>query len=442
MQKDCDYEAKANADYGGNRDVLQKLRKYVPEGYLQEGSHVPVWGKGCWYQDADGKEYLDFSSGIFTNTFGHGCDRLIKVSADQAALLANIHGRHSVAELRFYERLFLRLPASDYRAIPYNDGGYTIDRGLTDIINYYGKRRIGIGAYRGGFHGKTQAGKLLINETQKAALFDNFQIEFPNCYRCPWKKQKESCGMVCVEAACRILREKKAGALIFEPVQGAEIIIPPKRYWEKIQDFCREQGILLFADEVLTGGGRMGIYLASSYFGIVPDMIAITKGLANGKPLSVLLEREFITKNCFAIRPMERSSTFAAHPEALAVAAEVLDMLEQGRVLQNVQICAEVMKQGLAELEDCFDVIGEIRSIGLMAAVEFVKNRESKVPFREMGDAVTKRCKDNGLEVIGNGHIIRLAPPLVISREELSEGLKRLEQSIKHVIFEDFGRRI
>ena len=77
-----------------------------------------------------------------------------------------------------------------------------------------------------------------------------------------------------------------------------------------------------------------------------------------------------------------------------------------------------------------------------MAAVEFVKNRESKVPFREMGDAVTKRCKDNGLEVIGNGHIIRLAPPLVISREELSEGLKRLEQSIKHVIFEDFGRRI
>lgn len=414
-----------------NRDILESLKKFVPQGYLQEQEHVPVCGKGCWYQDANGKEYLDFSSGIFTNAFGHGCERLVRASAAQAELLANIHGRHSEAELRFYERLFEQLPTSDYKVIPYNDGGYTIDRGLTDIINYYGKQRIPIGAYRGGFHGKTQAGKLLINETEKASFYDNFQIDFPNCYRCPWNKKKESCQMACAEAACKALEEKEARALIFEPVQGSGIIIPPDGYWNRIEEFCRKQGILMFADEVLTGGGRIGCYLASSYFGIVPDMIALTKGLANGKPLSVLLEREFITQNSYAVRPMERSSTFAAHPEALAAAAEVLDMLKVDRVIENARICGALLRQKLTELTSGFETIGEVRGIGLMAAVEFVKDKESKRPFPEMGKLVVHACRENGLEVIGNGSVIRLAPPLIISKKELLTGIGKLTKSIE-----------
>lgn len=419
------------ADNDRNKSIMEQLKKYVPQGYLQEQEHVPIRGKGCWYQDANGKKYLDFSSGIFTNTFGHGCERLVRASADQAALLANIHGRHSEAELRFYERLFAYLPVDDYKAIPYNDGGYTIDRGLTDIINYYGKQRIRIGAYRGGFHGKTQAGKLLINETKKAALYDNFQIDFPNCYRCPWNKEKKSCGMICVKEACKMLEEKEARALVFEPVQGSGIVIPPDGYWRKIQDFCKERGILMFADEVLTGGGRTGSYLASTYFGIVPDMIALTKGLANGKPLSVLLEREFITQNPFAVRPLERSSTFAAHPEALAAAAELLDMLRQDRVLQNVQNCGEILKKKLAELVPGFETIGDARSVGLMAAIEFVTDKESKRPFPQMGKLVAHACRENGLEIIENGHIIRLAPPLMINREELLTGIGKLIKSIE-----------
>lgn len=413
-----------------NREILGALRQYLPSGCIQPDDPVPIEGKGCWYRDADGREYLDFTSGIFTNSFGHGCEAVCRAACEQAGRLANIHGRHSEAELLLYQRLFPRLPCGDYKAIPYNDGGYAIDRGLTDIINHYGKRRVAIGAFRNGFHGKTQAAKLLINETEEAALYQNFQMEFPNCYRCPWGREKGHCGMECAAAACRALEEHEAGAVILEPVQGAGIILPPEGYWGALQEFCRPRGILLFADEVLTGGGRTGYYLASAQFGLTPDMIALTKGLANGKPLSLLLEREFITRNRYAVRPMERSSTFAAHPEALAAAAEVLRLLEEERVLENVRARGRTLGEGLLALQERFRSIGEARFLGLMAAVEFVDGPERKAPFAEMASRAFRACRRNGLEVLQNGHILRLAPPLIIGEADLRTGLERLERGI------------
>ncbi len=416
-----------------NSRLLKRLAKYLPRGCIREGDHVPVSGSGSFYTDAQGKEYLDFSSGIFTNSFGHGCARLNQAGFKQAERLANIHGRHCAAELTFYRRLFSHLPAEDYKAIPYNDGGYTIDRGLSDVINHFGKRRVGIAAYRNGFHGKTQAGKLLINETRKAALYDNFQIDFPNCYRCPWKKKKTACDMECAEAACSKLREKEARALIFEPVQGAGILVPPPDYWKAIERFCREQGIVLFADEVLTGGGRTGEYLACTRFGIVPDLIALTKGLANGKPLSVLLEREYLTGNQYAVRPLERASTFAAHPEALAVAGELLLMLEEGEILPRVRRYGKLLAEGLAELPGRFLQVGDVRSLGLMAAVEFVRDKESKEPDPLFSMRVFDQCRKSGLETIGGGHILRLAPPLNIEEDDLLRGLAILAECIAEV---------
>lgn len=201
-----------------NQKILEELKKYLPEGCVTDGEPVPAKGRGCRYLDADEKGYLDFTSGIFTNSLGHGCKPINHAAYMQACRLANIHGRHSEAELSFYQRLFPYLPTSDYKAIPYNDGGYAIDRGLTDIVNFYEKERVGIGAFQNDFHGKTQATKLLINQTEAATFYQNFQIPFPNCYRCPWGHEKGYCEMECAFAACRILEEQKAGALIFEPV--------------------------------------------------------------------------------------------------------------------------------------------------------------------------------------------------------------------------------
>ncbi len=414
-----------------NDEILRELMKYTPKGYIQPGEHIPAEGKGPWYVDTEGARHLDFTSGIFTNTLGHCPDPLVDAGQEQAGKLSNIHGRHCTAELAFYSRLFPLLPAQDYKAIPYNDGGYTIDRGLSDIVNYFNRARITIAAYRGGFHGKTQAAKLLINETEKATFFENTQLEFPNCYHCPWGLDAGDCGMACVGHTYEALKERRVRALIFEPVQGAQIVVPPKGYWEAVAEMCRENGILLFADEVLTGGGRCGSYLACDKFGIVPDMVALTKGLANGKPLSLLLERAFITENPYAVRPMERSSTFAAHPEALAVAAELLVQLKKQRILENVRGMGEVMRTRLTEIYERHPVVGECRCIGLMAAVEFSENRCSRKPDSAFGSAVFEKCRQRGLEVIYSSHILRLAPPLNISRTDLEQGLEMLEDSIR-----------
>lgn len=414
-----------------NDTISEELKKYTPEGYIQHGEHIPEEGRGSWYVDRNGEKHLDFTSGIFTNTLGHSPKPLVEAGFQQSEKLSNVHGRHTLAELKLYQKLFQYLPAKDYKAIPYNDGGYTIDRGLSDIINYFARERITIAAYKGGFHGKTQATKLLINETEKAAFFENTQLEFPNCYHCPWKRKAESCGMICAEHTCEELKKRQVRALVFELVQGAQIVIPPEGYWKIVTDMCCENKILLFADEVLTGGGRCGSYLACEKFGVVPDIIALTKGLANGKPLSLLLEREYLTKNPYAVRPMERSSTFAAHPEALAVAAELLVQIESQHILENVRKMGGLLQERLMEIQKKYPHIGECRSIGLMAAIEFSENRQNRNPAIDFGHRVFANCRKRGLEVISGQHILRIAPPLNISRMDLEKGLEWLEDSIR-----------
>lgn len=412
-----------------SRQILDELSRYLPEGCICEGDHVPVAGTGAWYTDADDMRHLDFTSGIFTNTFGHAPDLLNKVRQDQTQALSNVHGRHTLAELLFYQRLYKHLPVQDYKAIPYNDGSYAIDRALSDLINYFGRERIVIAALQGAFHGKTQAAKLLINETKQAALFENIQLPFPDCRRCPWGMNPGTCEKTCIVQTKKALREKNVRVLIFEPVQGAAVRIPPQGFWKSIADFCASEKILLFADEVLTGGGRTGRYLACEHDGIVPDVIVLTKGLANGQPLSVILERCFITDNPYGRRFMERSSTFAAHPEALAVAAEVLRLLEEENILQHTVQTGQLLKDGLAQLRQKYSAVTDVRSIGLMAAVEF-----DKPGTTDPDDALCRRiyecCRKRGLELIYSGYCLRIAPPLNISAPDLTHGLRILEQAI------------
>lgn len=421
----------------GNEDknIIQEIQQYTPEGYCSNGDIVVAEAQGSWYTDISGKKYLDFTSGIFTNTFGHCFKPLIKKEIEQINMCDNIHNRRSLAELELYRILQTYMPDNNYKFIPYNDGGYAVDRALSDIINYFNKERIPIAAFRGGFHGKTMGTKLTINETAQAALFDNFQLEYPNCYRCPWKKQYPKCGMCCVKSICEKLQKRKAKAIIFEVIQGAGVIIPPQGFWQKIADYCQDNKIVMFADEVLTAGGRTGHFLASyGLYGIKPDVITITKGLANGRPLSVICEKKYITDNPYAKRSGERSSTFASHPVNMAVAAENLKCLRQYNIFTNVQKMGKFLADELKKIKEQNKEIGDVRSIGLMAAIEFVKTQKGKEPNAELCNKIFYQARKNGLETILSGHILRLAPPLNITQKDLLEGMHILASSLKECI--------
>lgn len=418
-----------------NTEVIREIQVHTPEGYCTTDDIVVAKANGSRFTDISGKEYLDFTSGIFTNTFGHCFKPLIEKEIEQINLCDNIHNRRSLAELRFYQVLQTYMPDNDYKFIPYNDGGYAVDRALSDIINYFNKERIPIAAFRGGFHGKTMGAKLTINETAKAALFENFQLDYPNCYRCPWKKQYPKCEMCCVEKICEKLKEKKTKAVIFEVIQGAGVIIPPQGFWQRIAEYCQKNKIVMFADEVLTAGGRTGYFLASyGLYGIKPDVISITKGLANGRPLSVLCEKKYITDNPYAKRSGERSSTFAAHPVNMAVGAETLDCLRRYDIFENVQKMGHLLTGELNKIYTQNKEVGDVRSVGLMGAIEFVKTAEGKEPDTELCRKIFYQARQNGLETILSGHILRLAPPLNITEKDLLEGMKILAFSIKECL--------
>ena len=241
--------------------------------------------------------------------------------------------------------------------------------------------------------------------------------------------------MECVSYSEEKLAQCKADVFLFEPVLGSAVIVSPSDYWQRIQDFCRANNILMVADEVLTAGGRTGTFTACEGYGITPDVLIMTKGLANGLPLSAMLIKPSLAENPFSSRAFNYSSTFMGVPALMAAASEVLRKIESENIIANVKHRGSQLAKGLAEIQGRFpEVIGDVRSIGLMAAVEFVKDDDMSAPDYDMGKKVFASAENNGLELIPSGHVIRLGPPLNITAEDMSLGLRLLEKSIKEAM--------
>ncbi len=411
-----------------------ELSKYIPEDEVSHITHIVKEGRGSFYTDVEGRTYLDFSSGIFTNSFGHGDSELAEALFEAFLSLSNIHGRHWEGEAAVYKKLFEHLPSKDYRVIPFGDGGaYTVDRCLMEIFYALGERPYRLATFNGGFHGKTVGARLSM-ASAASVFFISSTIPTPYCYRCPCGKSSGLCEMECADLAIRRLLECDAEVFLMEPVLGSAIIIPPEGYWKKLELACRSYGILLLADEVLTGGGRTGHYIASTGLGLRPDGILLSKGLANGLPQSMMLLRKDLINHLRAAEAGHFHATYMGVPAMLAIADKVLDKIEREQILDNVIARGRQLLSGLKELARYFpEQIGDVRSIGLMAAVELVKDPISKEPDIAFGQAVFQRAEENGLELIAGGHILRIGPPLNVSESEIDLGLKLLERCFQEV---------
>ena len=406
------------------KDLRSEFSCYLPSSETENMTHVIANGKGSFYRDIEGREYLDFSSGIFTNSFGHGDDELAQSLYDSFVELANIHGRHWVKENDIYRRLFSYLPEGNYRVIPYaGEGGYLIDRIEVELYYHFSKRKYNLAAFSSGFHGKTQGTKLTVNRTQDSTYFYSHLIHEPDCLNCPCGITKDKCSLECAELAERELIENMTDVFIFEPVIGSRIIIPPEGYLKRVCDFCREHGILTVADEIITCGGRTGNFFASTLFGISPDVIAAAKGLANGMPMSMMFMKKELTENEYSVRKGNYSSTFMNIPALLSLTGKVLEKLERENIFSNVTERGRELLSGLEAMKERYPVIRDVRGIGLMAAMEFT---------HDLG--VFRAAERNGLELIDSGPVVRIAPPLNVTSEEIYLGLERLERSIKEVL--------
>jgi 4-aminobutyrate aminotransferase/(S)-3-amino-2-methylpropionate transaminase len=263
-----------------------------------------------------------------------------------------------------------------------------------------------------------------------------YRIPYAYCYRCSYHLDHPACGVACADALedyfKRYVAVENVAAVILEPILGeGGFVVPPKEFLPKLREITARHGILLIADEVQTGFGRTGRLFAIEESGVVPDILIAAKSIAGGLPLSSITGRAEVMD---ASGVGGLGGTFGGNPVSLAAAHAVLDQLESGAVFEQARRIGRVFAQRAAAWKAEYPIVGDVRGVGAMWAIELVKDRAGKTPAKDETSAVSKKCYERGLVTITAGtygNILRTLMPLVIRDEELHEGLDVLEGAIR-----------
>jgi 4-aminobutyrate aminotransferase/(S)-3-amino-2-methylpropionate transaminase len=299
-------------------------------------------------------------------------------------------------------------------------------------------------AFEDGFHGRTLLAVSLTSKTHPyKAGFGPFAPEvyrapFAYCYRCSYHLEHPSCGVACADALEDVFKRhvpaEQVAAVIVEPVLGeGGFVVPPLDYLPRLRALTEKHGILLIADEVQTGFGRTGKLFACEHSGVVPDLLVTSKSIAGGLPLAGVTGKAEIM-DAPAVGGL--GGTYSGNPVALAAAHAVLDAFEDGSLLARANAIGAAVRTRALDFKSRFPLVGDVRGVGAMWALELVKDRASRLPAKEETNAVTQKAYERGLLTITAGtygNVLRTLMPLVIGDDELREGLDVLEQALHAV---------
>ncbi|MEZ4868121.1 MAG: aspartate aminotransferase family protein [Caldilineaceae bacterium] len=410
-------------------------------------------GQGVWMRTTEGKEVIDGLAGLWNVLIGHGRVELADAARDQMATLAycsNYAGSANIPAIRLAERL-AAFAYPDLKTTFFTSGGAESNESAFKTVRHYWKRmgkpgKVKVIARTHAYHGITLAAMSATGLTSYWPMFEprvpNF-LHIPSPY--PYRFAGEvKAGETIGTAAARLLEEAilregpdTVGAFIAEPVQGAGgVIVPPDDYFPRVREICDQYEVLFIADEVITGFGRTGEWFALNRWGVQPDIMSFAKGITSGYlPLGGIQISDKIRDVIMNAPANERwmhAYTYSGHPTCCAVALANLDVLEQEDMVGNAGRMGQRLLEGLQALETEFEVIGNVRGLGLMCAVEFVADRATKAPAN-LGEKVRKACVSRGLFTRAIGDILAFAPPLMISAEEVDKVLEILGESIAEV---------
>ncbi|BCJ66310.1 aspartate aminotransferase family protein [Polymorphospora rubra] len=418
-------------------ELLAREAAYLAPGASEEaalGGRVFVSGRGAVLVDLDGNEYLDFAAGTLTQSVGHCHPEVVAALTEQAGRLWNVHDFATADRAALCELLAELLPEHLTTLAFFSTGAEVVEAALRTVQAVAEPGRNRVGALRYGFHGKTQGARMLVHwDVGHQSFAGNSVLGYsPYCYRCPLELTYPSCDVRCASLVRRHIAEKSnVSALFFEPVLGAAgVIVPPPGYWEQIAAACRDNGVLLVADEVLTGGGRTGSFLASEALGVRADLVALSKGMASGFPFAVLAGTDAVLRSPAAARAGSTASTYASNPLGIAAAKATLSVLRRDTLVDRVRVLGDLMAPRLAELHERYPNLGDVRGIGLLYGLEFVHDRQSRRPAPELARRVYQAALDLGLRTAIGGHVIRLAPPFTLDDGQLRHGLDLLDRAI------------
>jgi len=392
-------------------------------------------GKGTKIYDTEGRAYLDFAAGILTQSVGHSHPYVIEAVKAQLDELTNVHDSSTPARTELCAKLAEFFPPHLTRFAFFSSGTEAIEAAIRAVYGVAKPGKTVIAALSNGFHGKTQGARSLVNWNIGHVNTSPYARQFnsAHCFKCPLGKSYPSCEVACAEDVAQHIRESgDLAALVFEPIQtAAGVIVPPKKYWRIIEQACREKGVLMVADEIVSAGGRTGTFLASEYYGLEPDLVTAAKGLSSGIPFSLLAGREEIMNSGYFKSPGASSSTFGGNPVSCKAVSATLDVIRDEKLLVGIPERSQHLGEGLLYLRDKFpDQIGDVRGIGLLFAIEFGPKGEARTDRQRRAEVFYQNCLSLGVRVGLGGEIVRIAPPLNVSLDHISVALEAFAEAL------------
>jgi taurine--2-oxoglutarate transaminase len=408
--------------------------------------HV-VDAEGCYFTDAAGKRYLDFSSQLMCVNLGHKNKAVIQAIQDQAATLPYIMPGYTTTTRAELSRLLLDVLPAGLEKFFFTTSGTEANEAAFKIARMYtGKTKI-IARYRS-YHGSTSASIAATGDPRRWAMEPGgkgqgfiFAPEV-NCYKCPIKHTYPSCNIACADYLEHMIEnEHDVAAVIVEPVVGTNgVLIPPKEYFPRLREICDRHGVLLIADEVMAGWGRTGEWFSIDHWGVKPDMLVTAKGITSAYvPLGVCATSAKIGEY-FEDHYFSHGHTYEAHPLTLAPGIAAIHEMQRLDLVARSREMGGYLGEKLLALKAKHPSIGDVRGLGLFWAVELVRKQATKAPLNSMQDKVDGKpmvTEKVAAEMMKRGVTVQawtshfvIAPPLIIEKGEIDYGVNALDESL------------
>jgi len=437
----------------------EDLDSYEVENIFHSWSYQPlqsplrvVSAKGVRFTTEDGRERLDFSSCFVSHNIGHQDPRVVDAICEQARTLTSFAPSISTKPRALLAKMLADITPGDLTRSFISLGGTEANEAAIKTCHQYTGRRKIITRYRS-YHGATATSMSLSagdsrNWAQVLGGTDLVPVPQPYCYRCMFGQKYPECNLQCVKYIDEVIEleggNENVGGIIVEPVTGANgIIVPPPEYFPELRNICDKWGVLMIADEVMSGFGRTGRWFAMDHWNVVPDIMTMAKGMTCGYlPLGASIVRKHIGDR-FKEQFFSHGATYAGHALACATALSVIPIYQEDNLIENSVKMGEYLLEKAMELKEKHPCVGDVRGLGLFVGLELVKNKATREPIMPV-DAkirpgmnpkleVAKKLGELGMMAMAAnpGNVIAMAPPLIITKDEIDEGVAIMDQALE-----------
>jgi len=436
----------------------EDLDRYEVENYFHSWSYQPaqapprvVSAKGVRFTTEDGRERLDFSSCFVSHNIGHQDDRVVNAICDQARTLTSFAPSMSTTPRALLAKMIAEVTPGDLERSFISLGGTEANEAAIKICHQYTGRRKIVTRYRT-YHGGTTAPMSLSagdarNWAQVQGGAEVVKVPQPYCYRCAFGLEYPACEIRCVRYIEEVIEleggSDQVGGIIFEPITGANgIIVPPPEYFPMLREICDRWDVMMIADEVMTGFGRTGAWFAMDHWGVVPEIMTLAKGMTSGyMPLGVTVVRKHIGDR-FRDQFFSHGATYAGHALCCAAAAALIPIYQTDNLIERSAELGKYLLDRSYELKDKHPCVGDVRGMGLFVGLELVRNKKTKEPLTTVDSKIrkgvdpkmeiAKKLGELGMIAMAANpvNVIALAPPLIITKEEIDEGIAIMDEAL------------